>query len=77
MQTTKNDNNNDGPVKDENNDINGNVDYPLRSLVELQGDGAAWLGRGLGTQRVHGETRELSRQLKHMKLGAGNRKYFH
>ena len=41
---------------------------PLYSLVDGEGDAALGLGYVLWAQHVHGEPRELSRQLKHVVL---------
>ena len=43
--------------------------YPVDSLVDLESDGALGLGDGGTARGVHRETRQLSRQLKHMELG--------
>lgn len=49
--------------------------YPLRSVVDAEGDPSWWRsGRGVGCDVVHGETRQLTCNFKHVELGAGGDK---
>lgn len=46
--------------------------YPLRPVIDAEGDPSrGWSSGGVRCDVIHGETRELTSDFKHMKLGAG------